>query len=213
MSQLATDVSAVLDIDGLLAPIPGADPSGDPHAYAYGLREQLSELRIEERPEDFDDATRPEKLKKADWPRARQLAEQALRDQSKDLRIACHLVEAVTKLDGFSGLRDGLILVRRLVDECWDFLLPDIDDGDLDNRAAPLANMLDDPVRGMCFPNTVRSIGLLGDGAGLLSYLDWDRLRTGHDGQASETLRAPRPALRRKGCGRPSRKSANALTN
>lgn len=173
----STNATSVIDIDALLAPIPGESPAGDARAYVRSLREQFETLRLEERPEDFDDATRPAVLKKPDWPKLKQVAQDTLRDTVKDIRVACHLLEALAKCDGFAGVRDGLVLLRRLLDECWDRLIPDIDDGDLDSRAAPLANMLDDPDRGLRFPTTVRFIPLFGsqrDGAGLI---ECNRLR------------------------------------
>jgi type VI secretion system protein ImpA len=144
------------DIDALLAPVPGAKPAGDATAYSFKLREQLATLRQEERADDFDDATRPEKLKRADFSAIVRISSEALTKQSKDLRIVCHLIEALVKTCGFAGLRDGLCLLKRMLDECWDRLEPGIDDGDLDARSSPLVNMLDDPDRGFCFPNTVR---------------------------------------------------------
>lgn len=163
-----------LDIDSLLAPIPGEKPAGDATVYAYRLREQLSDLRQEERAEDFDNATRPTQLKRADYAGIVRIATDALRTQTKDLRLACHLIEALAKTRGFSGLRDGLCLLKRLLDECWDRLEPSIDDGDLDARSSPIANLLDDPDRGFCFPNTARVIPVI---AGQ-SILSWQKTLT-----------------------------------
>ena len=173
--------TSVIDAEALLAPIPGDSPAGDARAYVRSLREQFEALRQEERPEDFDDATRPAVLKKPDWPKLKQVAQDALRDTAKDVRVACHLLEALAKCDGFAGVCDGLVLLQRLLDECWDRLIPEIEDGDLDSRAAPLANMLDDPDRGLRFPTSVRFIPLLGsqrDGAGLI---ECNRLRQSTD--------------------------------
>jgi type VI secretion system protein ImpA len=163
---------SALDIETLLQPIPGEKPAGDATAYPYRLREQLLSLRQEERPEDFDDATRPDQLKRADFPGIVRLATTALTEETKDVRLACHLIEALTRTRGFAGLRDGLCLLRRLLDECWDRLEPSIDDGDLDARASPIVNLLDDPDRGFCFPNTVRLTPIF---AGQ-SVLSWQKI-------------------------------------
>lgn len=145
-----------LDIEALLQPIPGDKPAGDATAYPYRLREQLIDLRQEERADDFDDATRPDQLKRSDFAGIVRIATSALTEQTKDVRLACHLIEALTRTRGFAGLRDGLNLLKRLLSECWDRLEPAIDDGDLEARSSPIANLLDDPDRGFCFPNTVR---------------------------------------------------------
>lgn len=169
--------SALPDLDTLVAAIPGENPAGDPSVYGYELRDRFQELRREESPEDFDDATRPARLKKAQWDEMVELGLATLTDRCKDLRVVCHLLEGLAHTHGFDGIRFGLQLLRRLVDECWERILPPIDDGDLDSRASPLANMLDDPERGIRFPNTVRTIPFMGsveDGYGLQA---WNQLR------------------------------------
>jgi type VI secretion system protein ImpA len=176
-----------LDLEKLLEPLAGANPAGDAQAYAYTIRQQLDELRKDENPEDFDDATRPEHLKKADWPAVARLCQEALTQQSKDLRIVCHLAEAQVKLNGFAGLHDSLTLLRRLVGECWQRILPSIEDGDLDSRSEPLANMLDDAERGIRFPNVVRCVPLFGNRQIACSFQDWRLLRSaGNPGAKAE---------------------------
>ena len=162
-----------LDIDQLLEPIPGEFPAGDARAYAHRLQEQLNELRREDDPDDYDEATRPAEFKKADWDGVVELASAALQAESKDLRVACHLVEALVQLEGFAGLHQGLTLLKRLVEGCWNWLIPFEEDDDPDARSAPLTNMLDDPVRGLCFPNQIRTLAILGRGDTATSVLDW----------------------------------------
>lgn len=173
-----------LAVESLLAPIPGKSPAGDARAYSTRLRDQFEELRHEDDPHDFDDATRPAVLKKADWQGVQKLAEQALANDTKDLRVACHLVEALVRQNGFDGLHDGLALLTALSNDCWDRVNPPLDDEDPDSRGAPLSNMLDDPARGLCFPNLVRSLPLLGDAAGVCSFTDWQRLQSPGDANA-----------------------------
>lgn len=184
----AAEAACLIDVDSLLIPIDGDDPAGDPKAYAYGLRDRLVELRREERPEDFDDATRPAELKRPDWQGIISQASEALRTETKDLRVACHLVEAIARSKGFAGLRDGLLLLRRLVDECWDRLNPPIEEGDLEVRSDPLANSLDDPHRGVCFPNTVKTLPLIGPPEHSLGLIQWNRARQSRDPRIGEEL-------------------------
>lgn len=178
------------DLDQLLEPIPGDQPAGDPRAYAHRLHEQLNELRREDDPDDYDDATRPAELKKADWDGLRELASVALQTQAKDLRVACHLVEALVQLDGLAGLQQGITLLRRLLEACWDRLLPEWEDDDPDARTAPLANMLDDPVRGLCFPNLIRGLPILGAGETATSVTAWARLQSGGDSAGRDAVLA-----------------------
>ncbi len=180
----AVSDSSRLNIDELLPPIPGEQPAGDARAYAHRLHEQLDEMRREDDPTDYDEATRPAEWKRADWPGLLEKAEEALKSETKDLRVACHLVEALVRLEGLCGLRQGLELLRRMSQECWDRLNPPLEDSDTDSRAAPLANMLDDPVRGLCFPNLVRSLPILGDGNSASSFFDWKRLQSANENGA-----------------------------
>ena len=188
MTDTITAEATLLDITALLEPIPGDEPAGDERAYAHGLRDQLIELRREERAEDFDDATRPVELKRADWKGVVRTASEALTDSTKDLRVICHLIEAATRLNGFAGLHEGLALLRQTIDQCWDRLNPRIDDGDLDSRAAPLANMLDDSHRGVCFPLTVQMIPLIRSGNRSYGLIEWNRAKQQRDAQTEEEL-------------------------
>ncbi len=174
-------------VDALLAPIPGEHPEGDGSAYAYHLRREIEELRREELSEDFDDATRPAELKRADWKAVVERCSHALCEVTKDLRVACHLIEAWARTEGFLGLQRGLVLLERLVSDCWDRIVPDIDDGDLDARGAPLANMLDDPMRGIRFPSTVRQLPLIRRGSSAISMLEWKQSKGSADADLAET--------------------------
>ncbi len=91
---------------------------------------------------------------------------------------AARLTEAILKvhgeeLRGFAGLRDGLQLMRRMLDECWDRIYPPIEEeGDEEVRAAALS-WLDDNDRGARFPLSIRTTPLvLFEGKGL-SWKDW----------------------------------------
>lgn len=161
----------------LLLPLPGDTPTGDDAHFAMTLSPLLRELRREEHADHFDDATRPKQLKRAEWGKVVEECEAALTEHAKDLRTACHLVEARTRLHGLRGLSEGLELVARMVEECWDRVLPAEGDDPVESRATPLANLLDDAVRGLCFPNQIITLPLIGDGDHACSYVDWTRMR------------------------------------
>jgi len=154
-----------LDIQALLAPIPGSDPAGE--NLFSSMKDKLDPARKEIRPDAFppDDPRRPAEFKKADWPFIVREVQQALIGRSKDIRLAARMTEAETKCRGFAGLRDGLRLMRLLVEQCWNRLQPALDeDGDLGNRAAPF-HWLNDETGGAFFPNTVRAVPLVSNGA------------------------------------------------
>src|SRR5436190_1554738 len=109
----------LLDIAALTAPIPGDEPAGPP--VPFEIRSQLEEDRKEEDPADYapDDPMRPEEPKRANWSGIIRISQDTLTEKSKDLLVAARLTEALTKQHGFAGLRDGLHLMRELVQNCW----------------------------------------------------------------------------------------------
>lgn len=133
--------------DELLNPIPGANPGGVDLRYDP-IFDKIKEARRED-----DGAPQGEwatERKTADWSAVVKLSRDALTQKSKDLQIAAWLTEAMVRREGFAGLSAGLDLLEGLVDQHWDHLFPEIDDGDAEMRAAPLewvAVKLDVPVR------------------------------------------------------------------
>jgi type VI secretion system protein ImpA len=168
----------ILDEDALLAPIPGDEPAGGPVPYTD--KDQLDTLRKEDDPNSYadDDPMRPTEFKRADWPAIIRLATKVLTTSSKDLLIACRLTEALTKVHGFAGLKAGLRLLRRLCEEAWDRIRPEMDDPtDLEARAAPF-NWLGEADKGARFAGTVRGIPMFAGEEGPVGWVDW---RKGQD--------------------------------
>ncbi len=154
---MPTVAEVPFNIDELLAPIPGGDPAGPASAY-YELRPQFEEMRREVTP-DRDSPVQTE-VKAADWRGVERKAREALTETSKDLRVACYLMEALVKTNGFAGAHDGMKLLRLLVEQCWDRLNPPLDPEDAEVRAGPF-NWIDDPNFGLRFPTTLRLAPLL----------------------------------------------------
>ncbi len=121
--------------DNLLTPISGENPSGKSLRYepVYG---KIKEARREELELPQGDWAREVKL--ADPAAVIKLATDALSKQSKDLQIAVWLTEALLRRDGFEGLLEGLTLLRSLVEQFWDTIYPEAEDGDVELRVAPL---------------------------------------------------------------------------
>jgi type VI secretion system protein ImpA len=189
----------LLDLDSLLAPIPGDSPEGGPVPFA--VREKLEEDRKEINPDNYrkDDVMRPE-AKKADWVAVSRLAQETLTETSKDLLVAARLVEALARDQGYGGLRDGLRLMRRLVVECWDRLQPPIEsEEDLEVRAAPFY-WLDDVDRGARFPNSLRQIPMIrGDGA-RYSWFQWKQAQTENEDFTVADIERAVQAMPREEC-------------
>jgi type VI secretion system protein ImpA len=171
------------EIDALLKPIPGDNPAGASNAW-YGIEPILKEMAKEVDPADFDpnDVLRPKEQKKADWRGIEKETRAALTSKAKDLRLAFYLTLALIKLNRFAGMRDGLCIVRGLIEKCWDFLYPKIDKdengkedlNDLVSRTEMMENQLDPPTGGLKLPTALRMIPLVDGEGGKFGVLDWE---------------------------------------
>lgn len=166
----------------LLNPIPGPNPSGE---YIRGkpIYDEIAQARKEE--QEIGPRDRPDvwalPAKKADWPRVVKLAGEVLTTQSKDLQVAAWLTEAMLRLEGFPGLTAGLGLLKDLVEQFWDTLYPEIEDGDLEFRATPLEWV------GTRLEEAVKRVPLTSSG------LDWFAYRKSRDiGYEDEAASDPR---------------------
>src|SRR5580704_4225411 len=121
--------------EGLLNPIPGDNPSGKNLRYDP-LYDKIREARREE--EALPQGDWSYGIKKADYPLVIKLATEALSTKSKDLQIAVWLTEAVLFRDHIAGLRESLDLLKGLLETFWDTMYPEIEDDDVEIRAAPL---------------------------------------------------------------------------
>jgi type VI secretion system protein ImpA len=133
--------------DDILNPIPGDNPSG------ADLRYDPVYAKIKEARREEDDVPQGEwviERKVADWNQVLKLAGDAVATRSKDLQLAAWLTEALIRKEGFPGLRQGLELVKGLLDNFWDTLYPLVEEGDAEMRAIPLdwiGSRLDQPLR------------------------------------------------------------------
>ena len=133
--------------EDILNPIPGDSPSGENLRYAP-IYDQIKEARRED--DDIPQGDWQHEIKKADWVLVTKLASEALATKSKDLQIAGWLTEAMLRREGYAGLQAGLALLRGLIENFWDTLYPELEDGDAELRAAPLdwvGSRLDRPIK------------------------------------------------------------------
>ncbi|MDE1150596.1 MAG: type VI secretion system protein TssA [Azospirillaceae bacterium] len=142
---VAPAATSILDLDALLAPLPGDAPCGldlREHAGGDAVYFQLKDLRaaaraIERRADSDDEA----QSSLAEWQRIHQLGTVALRDRTKDLEIAVWMTEAAVRLDGFGGLRDGFRLIAGLVERYWDGVFPQPDEDGIAVRLSPIGGL------------------------------------------------------------------------
>lgn len=127
-------------VDRLLAPVPGADPTGLSARY----EPVMAQIRVAREADDpslpLGEWERP--LKKADWLLVVKLCTQILAERSKDLQVAAWLTEAWIHLHQLDGLRAGTRLISGLLETYWEGVHPQQDEeGDYEARIAPLAWM------------------------------------------------------------------------
>ena len=122
----------VIDFEALLTPISESNPSGEPQQYT-GLYDEIREARRAD--DNLDQGAWQTGLKVADYREVISLSVPALTSQTKDLQICVWLTEALTKQNGFVGLRDSLRLIREIEENFWDTFYPEIDEGDMEGRA------------------------------------------------------------------------------
>jgi hypothetical protein len=118
----------------ILDAIPGANPSGENLRYELIYREIRKRARRARgeafsHPGDLDYCSADE-----DWRFVALTCRDLLMRRSKDLMLAAWLTEAQLAVDGLSGLRDGLDILRGLIEAFWETLYPEIEDGDAEAR-------------------------------------------------------------------------------
>ncbi|MFV0389455.1 MAG: type VI secretion system protein TssA [Pyrinomonadaceae bacterium] len=127
---------AVIDFDALLKPISDDSPAGESVRYS-GVYDEINEARREDDPMAIGDVGAS--LKTADYNKVIEISIAALENKTKDLQLAAWLTDALVRVYGFVGLRDGLKLLSDLQTNFWDALYPEIDEGDEEARANALA--------------------------------------------------------------------------
>jgi type VI secretion system protein ImpA len=135
-------------IDDLLKPISADAPCGPDLAYdpAFQQLETLVRGKPEVEVGEFKQAAED-----PDWKELRDLAVE-FHGKSKHLTAGVILALCLLKTDGFNGLRDGLALIRRLLENHWDTVYPRLDpedNNDPTERMNILANLVSigDPYR------------------------------------------------------------------
>lgn len=174
--------NSVLDLEALLTPIPGENPSGED--VRYTCYDEIKEARRQD--DDLPKGDWEEKgpAKTADWKKVMTIASNALSTKTKDLQVAVWLLEALVKEEGFVGLRDGLILLKELHARFWDSVYPIIEDGDFSFRAGPIDWMNEDKN----LPFAIHGIPFLQSPEGdVYSLLHWE------EAQAVENLGRKNP--------------------
>lgn len=109
----------IADVDALLGPVDASAPAGADLRYLP----IYDEIKTARRDAEAD----PTEL--APWRKVAELVVKAI-GRSKDLQLAVWLIEALARIDGFQGASGGLIVLRRMIEQYWDSVYPQIDPED-----------------------------------------------------------------------------------
>jgi len=140
-----------MDIDELIAPIEGDNPAGEDlrdtrSEEYYQIKDARNAARAEERTALMEETDPAAAL--STWRPVLELSPQILREQSKDLEVCTWYIEALVRSEGFTGLREGITLVNRLVEEYWEHLYPLPDEDGMETKVAPLTGLNGDGTEG-----------------------------------------------------------------
>ncbi|PHV13175.1 type VI secretion system protein TssA [Chitinimonas sp. BJB300] len=124
------------DKDTLLQPLSGPGGCGEDLSFSTEF-DSIREARRE------DDASLAQgdwvaAIKLADWDAASDLCTELLAERSKDLRVAGWYAEAEAKLYSFAGLTHGCEVLSSLIEQYWDNIYPEAEDGDQELRIGTL---------------------------------------------------------------------------
>ena len=116
----------VIDVEALLAEISPEAPCGEDLSY------DAAYLSLEREAQGTQERVMGDEVIQAEEPNWREVATQALAlcERSRDLRVVLTLSVAALKLEGLLGLRDGLALLRGLIEQRWEHLHPQLDPDD-----------------------------------------------------------------------------------
>jgi type VI secretion system protein ImpA len=173
--------------EDILNPIPGDNPSGQSLRWAP-IYDQIKELRRED--DELNQGAWQHERKVANHPEVIKVTQELIATQSKDLQLAAWLCESLLKKDGIRGLLDGLHLCRELVTRFWDTLYPLAEEGDFEERAAPLEWV------GTKLVVAARGVPLCRDGYNLFQYQESRTIMTEDLAQSKEQKAAREKALK-----------------
>lgn len=135
-----------IDIDSLIQPISDEQPQGEDiredrsaGSDYYTIKDARNSARAAERANMFDEDSSSETL--ALWKPVFDIAPQILKEKSKDLEVLSWYIEALVRLKGFAGLRDGIVLTKTIVENFWENLYPEPDEDGMETKVGPLTGL------------------------------------------------------------------------
>jgi type VI secretion system protein ImpA len=183
--------SLIIDLESLLSPIAGPVPCGtDPRSDTSptSLYQTVKDARysaadaergLERGFGEESDATKAEETAKRSWPLVVANGTSLIASAAKDVEVAAWMTEALLRLHGFPGLRDGLLLIEGLVERFWDGVFPLPDEDGLETRLAPIAGLSGGETEGRLI-QPLKLVPLTeGDDSNPIAYWQYENAATG----------------------------------
>lgn len=114
---------AIVNVESLLKPIEGENPCGENLRWDRAYLELETTVKGKE-VSQFDGADA--KAEEPDWREVRDKSVELL-SRGRQLRIVVLLTLAAIRTEGYAGLRDGLAVIRGLLEQHWDHVWPVLD--------------------------------------------------------------------------------------
>src|SRR5438067_10237081 len=114
---------SVIDVEKLLAPVSADAPCGASLEYD---QEYLGLDTMARGTPEQQVGTTIIPAEEPDWRAVKDRCTDLLK-RTKDLRVGMYLTLTLMKTAGLGGLRDGLVLLRGMLDRYWDSVYPKLD--------------------------------------------------------------------------------------
>jgi len=152
---------AVLEIESFLEPISEDAPTGSDiredrsaNSLFYQIKDARERARTAERNAMLENDGGAGAVE--EWRNVLDIAPKILKEASKDIEVVAWYIEALVRIHGYAGLRDGLTLAHVLADKYWDDIFPIPDEDDYEDvretRCAPYAGLNGEGREGTLIP-------------------------------------------------------------
>jgi type VI secretion system protein ImpA len=155
-----------IDLAPLLAPLDGATPCGEDLLFSSDF-DAIQHARRFDDP-SLDQGEWVTEIKEADWSFVIERCSMLLKTQTKDLRLAAWLTEALAMKQGLAGLSQGYMLIASLSERYWDSVHPLPEGEDAEYRLGNVAWLVGRTAQ------LLREAPLTQSSAGAFSGLDWE---------------------------------------
>lgn len=155
-----------IDLALLVAPLEGASPCGEDLLFSNDF-DAIQHARRFDDP-SLDQGEWVTEIKEADWGFVIERCSSLLKTQTKDLRLAAWLTEALAMKQGVAGLSQGYALLAALAERYWDTVHPLPEGDDTEYRLGNVSWLVGRTVQ------LLKGASLTQSSAGEFSGLDWE---------------------------------------